>query len=313
MERVRRHIGIVDRVFLRGINTDDNDLNAELIFLHFRKALEEVAFASLAANREKYSAVRAGFATEWNARRMLGFVEKVNPNFYPVPVKPPQEISPGHKFFDRVEDGFLTKEDFVTLYDGSAEVLHCLLWSGTGAVCLFHLQRVRLFREGVLNPSAHFHPVTLAKSEVEEAIRAIELLQFAKNKDDFAKKANDLLGKAAPTQQDLIDTSCYLRTAYETDLRGILLRHGGTIKFRDDWTKIEPAELWDSAKSTMTAVNNALAAPLIADIEAHPVLFLNDWKYSSVSALTKPYLDAAWAAIRVPVPAAPKTRLAAFA
>jgi hypothetical protein len=125
MERVRRHIGIVDRVFLREIDTDDNDLNAELIFLHFRKALEEIAFASLAANREKYSVVRAGFATEWNARRMLGFVEKVNPNFYPVPLKPPQEISPGHKFFDRVEDGFLTKEDFVTLYDGSAEVLHC--------------------------------------------------------------------------------------------------------------------------------------------------------------------------------------------
>ena len=74
MERVRRHIRIVDRVLLREINTGDNDLNAELIFLHFRKALEEIAFASLAANREKYSAVRASFATEWNARRMLGFV-----------------------------------------------------------------------------------------------------------------------------------------------------------------------------------------------------------------------------------------------
>jgi hypothetical protein len=48
MERVRRHIRIVDRVLLREINTGDNDLNAELIFLHFRKALEEIAFASLA-------------------------------------------------------------------------------------------------------------------------------------------------------------------------------------------------------------------------------------------------------------------------
>ncbi len=86
VEQVRRHIRIVDRVFSREINTGDNDLNAKLIFLHFRKALEEIAFASLAANREKYSAARAGFATEWNARRMLGFVEKVNPNFYPVPL-----------------------------------------------------------------------------------------------------------------------------------------------------------------------------------------------------------------------------------
>jgi hypothetical protein len=100
MERVRRHVHIADQVFAGKIDTHDRDLNAELIFLHFRKALEELAFASLAANREKYSAARAGFATEWNARRMLGFVEKVNPNFYPVPLKPPQATAPGHKFFD---------------------------------------------------------------------------------------------------------------------------------------------------------------------------------------------------------------------
>ena len=134
-----------------------------------------------------------------------------------------------------------------------------------------------------------------------------------KHKEWLAKGASDLLAKSAPTQKDLIDASCYLRTAFEADLRGFLSRHDGTIKFRDDWTKIELAELWDSAKSTMTAVNVALAAPLIADIEAHPNLFLSEWKYSSVNALTKANLDAAWAAIRVPAPAAPKTRLATFA
>ena len=56
---------------------------------------------------------------------MLGFAEKINPNFYPIPLKPPQETAPGHKFFDRILDGFLTKNDFVILYDGIAEVLHC--------------------------------------------------------------------------------------------------------------------------------------------------------------------------------------------
>lgn len=123
--RVRHHVSIADTVFAGRIDTGHRDLNAELIFLHFRKALEEIAFATLSANREKYSSARAGFATEWNARRMLGFVEEVNPNFYPVPLKPPQEIAPGQKHFVRIEDGYLTQDDFVTLYDGSAEVLHC--------------------------------------------------------------------------------------------------------------------------------------------------------------------------------------------
>src|SRR5580704_9901708 len=115
MERVRRHVHITDRVFAGKIDTHDRDLNAELIFLHFRKALEEIAFASLSANREKYAQARAGFATEWNARRMLfDFMTKVNPNFYPIPLKAPQEIAPGQRHFDRVTDGYLTKEDFVT-------------------------------------------------------------------------------------------------------------------------------------------------------------------------------------------------------
>jgi hypothetical protein len=56
---------------------------------------------------------------------MLGFIEKVNTNFYPIPLKEPQEIAPGQKHFARVESGYLTKEDFETLYDGCAEVLHC--------------------------------------------------------------------------------------------------------------------------------------------------------------------------------------------
>jgi hypothetical protein len=80
--RARYHLSVADAVFDGRITTAHLDLNTELIFIHFRKALEEIAFASLSANREKYSAARAGFATEWNARRMLGFIEKVNPNFY---------------------------------------------------------------------------------------------------------------------------------------------------------------------------------------------------------------------------------------
>ncbi len=86
--------------------------------------LEEVAFSSLSANRERYAAARAGFATEWNARRMLGFVENVNPRFYPVLLTPPQEIAPGHKQFGRIADGFLTREEFVDLYDYGSELLH---------------------------------------------------------------------------------------------------------------------------------------------------------------------------------------------
>lgn len=56
---------------------------------------------------------------------MLKFIEKVNPNYYPIPLTEPREIAPGRKHSDRIADGYLTKEDFVTLYDGCSKVLHC--------------------------------------------------------------------------------------------------------------------------------------------------------------------------------------------
>jgi hypothetical protein len=43
IERVRHHVSIADTVFAGTIDTGLRDLNAELIFLHFRKALEEIA------------------------------------------------------------------------------------------------------------------------------------------------------------------------------------------------------------------------------------------------------------------------------
>lgn len=48
-ERVRHHVSIVDTVFAGRIDTGLPDLNSELIFLHFRKALEKIAFSSLSA------------------------------------------------------------------------------------------------------------------------------------------------------------------------------------------------------------------------------------------------------------------------
>jgi len=58
--RVRRHGHIADQVFAGKIDTHDRDLNAELIFLHFRKALEEIAFASLSAKMPNRSCFTTG-------------------------------------------------------------------------------------------------------------------------------------------------------------------------------------------------------------------------------------------------------------
>jgi len=97
---------------------------AEMAFLQLRKALELIAFASLAANKSAYAAVYPTFAEDWKAKRILEKIEKINSDFYPMALNEPQEIAPGKKHFSRPADGFMTKDEFVVLYQAASEVLH---------------------------------------------------------------------------------------------------------------------------------------------------------------------------------------------
>jgi hypothetical protein len=124
MAGVRTRIGIVQAVLAGTITTGIEGCNTELVFLQFRKTLELMAFASLAAHKAEYSAVHANFAKHWRAKAMLAALEKVNPDFYPVALDPFEVLPSGVKHFPRPTDGFLTKADFISLYDASSEVLH---------------------------------------------------------------------------------------------------------------------------------------------------------------------------------------------
>jgi hypothetical protein len=95
-----------------------------------RKTLEEFAFATLSANKEKYSEVHANFSKHLRAKDLLAVLDTVNPHFYPVPLPPPVETAPGRKLFgEPLANGFVTREDFVYLYKVylykcSSEALH---------------------------------------------------------------------------------------------------------------------------------------------------------------------------------------------
>jgi len=96
----------------------------ETVLLQLRKALELIAFASLTANKDAYKDAYPTFADEWNAKRILQKVEQLNPDFYPMACEAPKEVAPGHKHFDRPADGFMTRDEFITLYQAASEVLH---------------------------------------------------------------------------------------------------------------------------------------------------------------------------------------------
>ncbi len=176
----------------------------------------------------------------------------------------------------------------------------------------FLMQEVKLFRRGVLNPMAHYHPVSLDPAEVEGAIKAVENLAFDPGTLDYLAKSTTLLAKATMLDQDRLDAVCHLRSAFEVDLRDLLERRGGKVPFRSNWSTLALAELWDSAKAIINPTNAVPPPPLIADIESERTIFLDDLDYGTAKTFTQAALQTAMGKLRDAASPQPKSRIATF-
>lgn len=110
---------------LNDLGRDDYDI--EFVAIQLRKSLEGIALSSLIANKDVYSEQHKNFAKHWNPKLLIKDLERINPDFYPKPLGPisgPDEN--GVKNIDYLADGYLTKDDFIFLYDKCGKALHTL-------------------------------------------------------------------------------------------------------------------------------------------------------------------------------------------
>lgn len=126
LEDIKTRLAVVRSVADGHLNAGSELLNYEVAALNLRKSLELIAFGTLSANKEVYAEVHADFASHWNAKKLLAKLEKLHPEFYPKPVTrqilnlgPPRQLH-----FDFVADGFLTRDEFVELYDVCSKAIH---------------------------------------------------------------------------------------------------------------------------------------------------------------------------------------------
>ena len=123
MEEIKKRTSVVTAFVRREINSKYLITTAESAALQLRKILELIALSSLVANHEHYGKQRANFRKDWNAKRILDTLAKVNPKFYPVPTRQ-VPISEGLYDTPSVKSGYLTKEEFIELYDRCSMMLH---------------------------------------------------------------------------------------------------------------------------------------------------------------------------------------------
>jgi len=101
----------------------------ESAVLQIRKALEAIAYASIAPNKAEYEAFRvaatkaADFTKDFHALKIFSALERININFYPVALVPAVRTRDGWHY-PRKTSSFLSKKRFEAAYDRLGKYLH---------------------------------------------------------------------------------------------------------------------------------------------------------------------------------------------
>ena len=121
MREVKQRTHVVSNVVARynagSSLTGYRESDVELAFLQLRKCLELVMFASLVAHYHSGVSLQKRLAEkEWNATKVMAFLARVNPKFFPKPLRrvlePDGKMSQVHPV-----EGAMTKAEFSKLYD----------------------------------------------------------------------------------------------------------------------------------------------------------------------------------------------------
>lgn len=126
MDQIVDRVGLLIEILDNGKTTGNESFDYEIAALNFRKILELIAYASLAGHHEAYLDEHKNASQHYRAKAILDTIEKINPAFYPVPVTLNQgkgtKEKPHH--MEHIKEGFLTREEFIQLYDKCSEIVH---------------------------------------------------------------------------------------------------------------------------------------------------------------------------------------------
>lgn len=120
----KRTVAIIN--MQRGLMTTSyKATNIEFMCLQIRKILELISMGSLVLNKEEFEAIGQKYAQYWNARLILQDIERLNPDFYPIPVQEVPSTRPCVKNeLQNKTTGFLTRDDFVKVYEKCGKMMH---------------------------------------------------------------------------------------------------------------------------------------------------------------------------------------------
>lgn len=125
MSEVKNRMNSIREVYYGHTSTLYSYTNIEFMCLQIREILELISMGSLVVNQEEFEMIEVKYSKFWNAKLILQDIERLNPCFYPIPVRELQASNrEGIKEIQHKESGYLTREDFVEVYDKCGRILH---------------------------------------------------------------------------------------------------------------------------------------------------------------------------------------------
>jgi hypothetical protein len=152
MEEVKLRVNVIDFFISGKGHALYPPPTLESACLQLRKILELVAFGSLVANKDAYTAVYGKFSKKWDAGDLLKELGQVNPYFYPFPIiEVPSTHPPAVVDLVPREGGFLTESNFAEVYGRCGVMAHAANPYGEGIDYAYYRQQLPLWRTQVMN------------------------------------------------------------------------------------------------------------------------------------------------------------------
>ncbi len=125
MNEIKKRVKVVHSFLSNETNGIYRAPHIEIICLQIRKILELIALASLVVNQKIFLKKIQDLQKMWNAKMILKDIKRLNPDFYPKPIKEVPSSTAGvkSKLLD-IQDGFLTEKEFETVYEKCGRILH---------------------------------------------------------------------------------------------------------------------------------------------------------------------------------------------
>lgn len=123
MQKIKWRTKAIFDVLKKKTSTTFEATNIEFCILQIRKILELIALSSLISDADIYKQKMKNIESMWNAKYILRDLERINPHFYPQPIKIIQQEGQIDNWVN-IESSYLTIEKFISIYEKCGKYMH---------------------------------------------------------------------------------------------------------------------------------------------------------------------------------------------